>query len=159
MLTIDNQVHFLHEEGFLQFGRWLRRKYDAWAKRKAEAEAHLAKSDYSEDALAALWDDQVEVQTRPLVKATSGLAKKSIAKILELEDHVKTVSRDIRAIDKTIANGDEVDLGEVNMQREELVTQRENVEAQIRKKRSQLGTSERSNLKRLTSNKYLQVRL
>lgn len=157
LLTIDNQIDFLQEEGFIQFGRWLRRKYDACAKRKGEAEVRLARSGYSKDALAALWADQVDVQTRPLVKATAGLSKASIGKILELGDYLKSLSGDISAIDRAIANGDEVDLDEMTARRGELVTQRDNVEAQIRKRKLQLGVTEQQNLKRLLSNRYLQV--
>lgn len=116
----------------------------------------LEDSGYSVAELQDLWNDQVLVQTRPLVSARAGLAKAAIQAIMKLITYQRSVSREIAALDRLVKRG-EMDADDAADRREELIQTMEDTASQIRQKRAQLGVTEKANLKRLEENKYLKV--
>ncbi|RXW12569.1 hypothetical protein EST38_g13285 [Candolleomyces aberdarensis] len=159
IFALDLQINFLREQGLATLGHWLVRKWKACVEKKGPAIEQLNKSLQSLAQLSASWEDQVSVQTRPLVNATSNLAKKSIKAILDLTNYQKTLAREIDGLDRMISQGDTDGLDDMVELRADLVMKRQQAGAQIRKKKTELGVTDQQNLQRLVSNKYLQVRM
>ena len=153
---LDLQIQFLQEDGLPDLARWLVRKWDACKNRKATAQKMLDDSGLTLEDLEVLWADQVRVQTRPLVAARAGLAKAAIKSILDLAEYQKSITKEIDSLDRLVNTGG-IDVADVEDRRSDLVVKLENVISQIRRKRGQLGVSERANLKQMESSPYLKV--
>lgn len=132
------------------------RKWNTCQRKRADAQGTLIKSGFDVEELEGLWGDQVTVQTRPLVSATGGLAKAAIKLILELTEYQKSIMKEVDGLDRLVKAGD-VDVGEAVERRVALVGKLADVTAQIRKKRGELGVSEKANLKQMESSQYLKV--
>ncbi|KAJ3531227.1 hypothetical protein NMY22_g8250 [Coprinellus aureogranulatus] len=158
LLSLDLQIWFLKDSGLFQLASWLNRKWNACMQRKEHAKATLVRieTDFSTEDLQALWDDQVHVQTRPLVSATAGLAKASIRKIVQLKAYKSSLKREISELEDNIDGGD-TDTDEAVDKRARLVEKLKTVDLQIRRRNAQLGITDKANLKRLEDNKYLKV--
>jgi hypothetical protein len=109
------------------------------------------------EELEDLWEDQVKVQTHPLVAATGGLAKAAIKSILDLTEYQKSVTKEINSLDRLVKAGN-VDVGDAVERHAVLVGKLEDMTVQIRRKRGELGVSDWANLKQMESSQYLKVR-
>ncbi|TEB19812.1 hypothetical protein FA13DRAFT_1646138, partial [Coprinellus micaceus] len=158
ILTLDFQIKFLQENGLAELAGWLVRKWNTCQRKKSDAQVTLVESGLSLEELEELWEDQVKVQTRPLVTATGGLAKAAIKLILELTEYQKSITKEIDSLDRLVKAGD-VDVGDAVERRAILVGQLENTTVQIRRKRGELGVRERANLKQMESSQYLKLRM
>ncbi|TEB22292.1 hypothetical protein FA13DRAFT_1921014 [Coprinellus micaceus] len=138
IFSLDLQIDFLRDNGLNDLATWLVRKWMACQGKKLGAEGVLAKSDLSIRELEVLWADQVEVQTRSLVAETAGLAKAAIK---------KSITKEIDSLDRMVKAGS-ADVGDL-----------EDVMVQIRRKRGELGVSDRANLKQMESSQYLKLRI
>ena len=88
--------------------------------------------------------------------AWAGLAKAAIKSILDLVEYQKSIMKDIDSLDRLVNMGS-MDVADAGDRRANLVVKLENVAAQIRQKKGQLGVSEKANLKQMESNPYLKV--
>ncbi|KAJ3499902.1 hypothetical protein NMY22_g19449 [Coprinellus aureogranulatus] len=158
ILTLDFQIWFLHEEGLPQLAPWLLRKWNTCVARKQSAKAVLDDCDYSVEELGSFWDDQVHTQTRPLVAATAGLAKASIKAVMKLITYQGLVASEIAGLDNLVTRG-EMDAEDAVDRRKKLTKTLETTTLQIRRKKAQLGVSDKADLKRLQDNKYLKLRM
>ncbi|TEB31106.1 hypothetical protein FA13DRAFT_1709947 [Coprinellus micaceus] len=158
ILTLDFQIKFLQENGLAELTGWLVRKWNTCQRKKSDAQVTLVESGLSLEEPEELWEDQVKVQTRPLVTATGGLAKAAIKLILELTEYQKSITKEIDSLDCLVKAGD-VDVGDAVERRAILVGQLENTTVQIRRKRGELGVRERANLKQMESSQYLKLRM
>ena len=136
--------------------RWLVRKWDTCKERKVVAQKVLDDNDLTLEDLELLWADQVRVQTRPLVVARAGLAKAAIKSILDLVEYQRSITKEINSLDRLVDTGG-IDVFDAGDRRGDLVAKLENVAAQIRRKKGQLGVSEKVNLKQMESNPYVKV--
>ncbi|TEB24142.1 hypothetical protein FA13DRAFT_1756912 [Coprinellus micaceus] len=158
LLTLDLQIKFLQDDGLTQLAGWLVRKWDACQRKEVDAQGTLDKSDLTVGELEGLWEDQVQVQTRPLVSATGGLAKAAIKLVLELTEYQRSIMKEVDGLDRLV-NGGDVDVGDAVERRIVLVAKLANVTAQIRRKRGELGVSDKANLKQMESSQYLKLRM
>ncbi|KAJ3540622.1 hypothetical protein NMY22_g4217 [Coprinellus aureogranulatus] len=159
LFTLDLLVDFLRREGEMESAEWISRKWKVCMARREAAEQWLTKRKCDTEATRALWNDQVQTQTRPLTRATGHLAKAAIRKILELSAYSKSLASDIRAIDQDKLPQDANALAEVVEKRAGLVGKKEKVDTEIRRARAELGASEKANLKNMMNSKYLQLRM
>ncbi|KAJ2936436.1 hypothetical protein H1R20_g659, partial [Candolleomyces eurysporus] len=156
LFQLDLQVDFLRTQSLLQMGKWLARKSISCQEKEAIATAALNESPYTVDALQEHWAAQVCSQTQPLPRASTTLAKSSIKAILDMKDYVKALQVETGKVDSLLGKG-EGDIDELLSSRLELVSKKEEVEAQIIRKQQELGVSDAADLRKLLNNKYLQV--
>ncbi|KAF5338020.1 hypothetical protein D9611_014648 [Ephemerocybe angulata] len=160
LFTLDVQVSYLRGQSLLLLGQWIKRKFEKCrAKRNAALEV-LGDLTYSEDELRREWESQVGAQTKPLVVATGGLAKKSIKVILSLMEFRSNLQKDIQKIDRKVSRVQATDgLDDLVESRGLLASRVEEVSEQIDVKRKALGVRDERNLKDLIKDKYLELRL
>jgi hypothetical protein len=91
------------------------------------------------------------------VAATAGLAKAAIKVILELVEYQKSIAKEVDGLDRMVKAGT-LDVGDAVDRRALLVGKLDDIMAQIRRKRGELGVSDRANLKKMESSQYLKVR-
>ena len=151
---------FEREQGRRTLGEWILRKFKAVRKKRGDALAALAEISCGEDELEGEWGRQVEVQTRPLTRATGGLANKSIKAILALMDVSSGLVKDIAGVSRRLTRNPSVDLLEDLIETRRSLTEEKNrIDAQLESKRSALGVNERHDLRALINDKYLQARM
>ena len=154
---MDLQIQFLQEDGLPGLSRWLVRKWDTCKNRKVAAQKVLDESELSVEELEVLWVDQVRVQTRPLTVARAGLAKAAIKAVLDLVEYQRSITKEIDTLNRLVNTGG-MDVADAGERRAGLVVKLENVGAQVRRMKGQLGVSEKANLKQMESSPYLKVR-
>ncbi|KAF6747086.1 hypothetical protein DFP72DRAFT_992656 [Ephemerocybe angulata] len=141
IFTLDVQVSFLRKQSLALLEHWIKRKFlKCWEKCLAAIEV-LGDLTYSDELLEEEWGHQVSSQTRPLARATGGLAKKAVKVILTLTEFSSSLAKEIRAIDKKAArtqSGDTL---------EDLLDARTHLE------------SDQKNLAALAKDKHLELRM
>lgn len=151
-------MHYLREQSLQGLGKWILRKYTLCIEKKKNAEAILNAYPFTKEELETEWEAQVEIQTRPLARATGALAKTRIKAIMALMELSESLSKEIRTIDGKIA--EEVDDFEDLVEtRTRVSEQRDEVNTQVASKRAALGLQDRQDLRNLIKDKYLQLRL
>ncbi|KAH6874804.1 hypothetical protein BKA70DRAFT_1449221 [Coprinopsis sp. MPI-PUGE-AT-0042] len=157
LLTIDLQVEHVRETSLLQLGKWIARTWRLCSERCAVAVAELDATGLDPDYLEHQWREQVTSQTKPLLRATNQLANKEIQKIIDLRDYADSLRKEIQALDRRVTSALESNtLSDLLEQREELVTRRADVEAESEQRRSLLGLTDKSRLRQLLGNKFLE---
>ncbi|KAF6744756.1 hypothetical protein DFP72DRAFT_1078101 [Ephemerocybe angulata] len=160
IFNLDVQVAFLRDQSLLQLGSWVRRKSEKCSEKRSEAIEVLGELTFDSEELEHEWELQVSSQTRPLTRATNGLAKKSIKAILTLMEFSSNLAKDIQKIDKKIARPHTTDhLEDLVEMRLQLGARKEEVDGQIDTKRKALGLREQEDLQGLVKNKYMELRL
>ncbi|KAH6894777.1 hypothetical protein BKA70DRAFT_1117376, partial [Coprinopsis sp. MPI-PUGE-AT-0042] len=158
LFTIDLQVDHVRESSLALAGKWLSRKWKVCSDRCAAAVAELESTKLEPDHLEEQWNDQVKSQTKPLLRATNQLANKEIQKIMELKDYAGSLRKEIQSLDHRVSSGLEGEsLSNLLEQREDLLSRQTKVEAEMEQRRSQLGLTERSRLRQLLGNKFLEA--
>lgn len=148
---------YLQEQALFGVAEWIARKWHVCAQRKGEAERVLARSSRTRKEVQDLWADQVEAQTVPLTNATANLAKLAVEHIISLTSYSKQMAKEIEGLDRSVASRSSDAVLEDADRREQLVIQKDKIDAEIRKRLSELGVTEKARLQRVLGNKYYQV--
>jgi L-fucose mutarotase/ribose pyranase (RbsD/FucU family) len=159
LFTLDVQVAFEREQGRRALGEWILRKFKAVRKRRGDALATLADLTHGEEELEHEWRKQVEVQTRPLTRATGGLANKSIKAILALMEVSSGLGKEITSVSRKLTRNPSMDtLEDLVETRRNLTEEKNQIDAQLESKHNALGVNQWHDLRTLINDKYLQAR-
>ena len=151
---------FETERGRLTLGEWAQRKFKTTQSKRREALPALAELAHGEDDLGRYWGEQVTAQTRPLVRATDGLANKRLKAILTLMDLSAALGQEIAGVSRKLMRNVSVEkLEELIETRLHLTEHKAGIDTQVDSKRNALGVSERQDLRLLINDKYLQTRM
>ncbi|TFY57790.1 hypothetical protein EVJ58_g6817 [Rhodofomes roseus] len=160
LFVIDTQVKHLDVMSLRKLGQWLSRKWYRCHDRLSTAQREVQDSGFSSDELRAEWRLQIEAQTKPAPKQSRNRGAKTIEAILALQKSQASYDETIRGLEERLLG----DLGQLDPQQldsdlAEARAKRSRIVAAIMHKRTALGVNERSQLSRLTKNKFLQVRM
>ncbi|KAF6755552.1 hypothetical protein DFP72DRAFT_990031 [Ephemerocybe angulata] len=160
IFTLDVQVSSLQKQSLALLGHWIKRKFLKCREKRLAAIEVLGDLTYSDELLEEEWGHQVSSQTRPLARATGGLAKKAVKAILTLTEFSSSLAKEIRAIAKKAARTQSGDtLEDLLDARTHLESRKEAIDSQISAKRKALSVGDQKNFAALVKDKYLELRM
>ncbi|THU86821.1 hypothetical protein K435DRAFT_682930 [Dendrothele bispora CBS 962.96] len=158
LYTLDSQLHFGNQESLLRMGTWIRRKLRLSSEKRSEHVKILEDCGIDMTVLREQWKKQVSTQTQPLPSQSKNKGKHAVKECIRLHESLSILKKKMKMLEDTIISTDaavykivaaRVDLPKV-------VDDYNKATDKLRKKEALLGVGEKTQLRRLINNTYIQ---
>ncbi|EIN12249.1 hypothetical protein PUNSTDRAFT_60254, partial [Punctularia strigosozonata HHB-11173 SS5] len=157
LYILDSQIHHLDSVHRLSLADWLAKKFTTCQERLAAAQEELTRCNVGIEALRCEWDAQQASQTKPLERTSMNAADKDIDHILNLEQIIRILEKQMKQLETSILAGESTD--ETRMQLTEVEDRLARTQLSAKKYRAKLDIQTRSKVDRLRGNQYLNNRV
>ncbi|THU82162.1 hypothetical protein K435DRAFT_692076 [Dendrothele bispora CBS 962.96] len=158
MYTLDSRLHFVNEESLLRMGAWIRRKIVLSNEKRSQNVKILESCGTDVAVLREQWSEQVFTQTQPLPSQSKNKGKHAVEECIRLRQALGVLKKKMKVLEDTITDKGaamyEIAAAQVDLPK--AVDDYNKATDQLRKKESLLGVDQKTQLRRLIDNAYIQ---
>ncbi|KAJ8462008.1 hypothetical protein ONZ45_g18090 [Pleurotus djamor] len=161
LYALNAQIHHDDSRSLLQLGSWLSRKQVNCTEKLSEATHTLSQTSSTIPTLRTQWALQVDAQTKPLPRQNKQRGRTAVEEVLSLMKARDALKLRLQRLEDIVTDLDQLDIDIVTAEAELPDARRElaDMEGRFRRKREALGVDDASNLRRLISSPFLNLRM